>query len=84
MHRVASPAKRRLADTHQSGITTEHLQAYLDEFTFRVNRRHARHRGLLFFRLLEEAMSTGPATMPELIKIPNPLPVALPPPKRPR
>ena len=39
VHRVASPAKRRLADTHQSGIATEHLQAYLDEFTFRVNRR---------------------------------------------
>lgn len=84
VHRVASLLKRWLSGTHQSGIATEHLQAYLDEFTFRFNRRHARARGLLFLRLLEGAMNTGPTTMRELIKVPNPHPVPLPPPKQPR
>jgi transposase-like protein len=83
-HRVASLLKRWLAATHQSGVSAEHLQAYLDEFTFRFNRRHARARGLLFFRLLEGAVSAGPTTMRELIKVPNPHPVLTPPLTRPR
>jgi transposase-like protein len=84
VHRVASLLKRWLAGTHQSGVSVEHLQAYLDEFTFRFNRRHARARGLLFFRLLEGAVNAGPTTMRELIKVPNPHPVAALPPSRPR
>lgn len=76
VHRVASLLKRWLAGTHQSGVSVDHLQAYLDEFTFRFNRRHARARGLLFFRLLEGAVTAAPTTMRELIKVPNPHPVA--------
>jgi transposase-like protein len=75
VHRVASLLKRWLAGTHQSGISAEHLPAYLDEFTFRFNRRHARARGMLFFRLLEGAVATGPTTLQQLIKVPNPHPV---------
>ena len=78
VHLVASLLKRWLAGTHQSGISAEHLPAYLDEFTFRFNRRHARARGMLFFRLLEGAVATTPTTLRELIKIPNPHPVAAP------
>jgi hypothetical protein len=40
----------------------EHLQAYLEEFTFRFNRRTSRRRGLVFRRLLERAVATGPVT----------------------
>jgi transposase-like protein len=71
VHRVASLLKRWLAGTHQSGISAEHLPAYLDEFTFRFNRRHSRARGMLFFRLLEGAVATGPTTLRELIKVPT-------------
>ncbi|MCP9772441.1 IS1595 family transposase [Synechococcus sp. Tobar12-5m-g] len=75
LHRVASLLKRWLAGTHQSGGSAEHPQAYLDEFTFRFNRRHA--CGLLLLRLLEGAVGAGPTPMRELIKIPNPHPVAM-------
>ena len=83
VHRVASLLKRWLAGTHQSGVCAEHLQAYLDEFTFRFNRRHSRARGLLFLRLLEGAVNAPPTTMRELIKVPNPHSVTKPPPTRP-
>jgi len=83
VHRVASLLKRWLAGTHQSGVSAEHLQSYLDEFTFRFNRRHSRARGLLFFRLLEGAVIAAPTTMRELIKVPNPHPALAPPPARP-
>jgi ISXO2-like transposase domain len=83
VHRVASLLKRWLAGTHQSGISAEHLQAYLDEFTFRFNRRHSRARGLLFLRLLEGAVTAPPTTMKQPIKVPDPRPVLTPPPTRP-
>ena len=42
------------------------MRTYLDEFTFRFNRRGADHRGLLFHRLLEQAMQTGHTTTDQL------------------
>lgn len=60
VHRVASLLKRWLLGTHQGAVSHEQLDYYLDEFTFRFNRRRARHRGLLFYRLLEQAVSTDP------------------------
>ena len=62
VHRVASLLKRWLLGTHQGSITPDHLQAYLEEFTFRFNRRTSRSRGLVFRRLLEQAVATGPIT----------------------
>jgi hypothetical protein len=44
--------------THQGGISHEHLEYYLDEFTFRFNRRTSKSRGKLFYRLLQQAVST--------------------------
>jgi len=58
VHRVASLLKRWLLGTHQGAISNEHLPYYLDEFTFRFNRRTSRARGLLFYRLLEQAVRT--------------------------
>lgn len=52
VHRVASLLKRWLLGTHQGAVAEQHLDAYLDEFVFRFNRRHARNRGLLFWRLV--------------------------------
>jgi transposase-like protein len=62
VHRVASLLKRWLLGTHQGSVDTTHLQAYLEEFTFRFNRRHSKSRGLVFRRLLEQAASARPVT----------------------
>jgi transposase-like protein len=56
VHRVASLLKRWLIGTHQGAVSNEHLPYYLDEFTFRFNRRTSRARGLLFYRLLAQAV----------------------------
>ena len=61
VHRVASLLKRWIMGTHQGAVSHEHLGYYLDEFTFRFNRRTSQHRGKLFYRLLQNAMQTGPA-----------------------
>jgi transposase-like protein len=66
VHRVASLLKRWILGTHQGSIDPEHLQSYLEEFTFRFNRRTSKSRGLLFQRLLEQAVVTGPVTEGEL------------------
>ena len=67
-HRVASLMKRWLLGTHQGAVSHEHLDYYLDEFTFRFNRRTSRHRGILFYRLLQQAIATEPATYRVIIK----------------
>jgi transposase-like protein len=60
VHLVASLLKRWLAGTHQGGIQQQHLDDYLDEFTFRFNRRNSKARGLLFHRLAQQAVAVGP------------------------
>ena len=57
---VAGLLKRWLLGTHQGSVTATHLDAYLDEFAFRFNRRKSRRRGMLFYRLLENAVVTKP------------------------
>jgi len=60
VHLVISLLKRWLGATHQGAVTPSHLQAYLDEFSFRFNRRLSRHRGNLFYRLMQQAVTTRP------------------------
>jgi hypothetical protein len=60
-HRVASLFKRWMLGTHQGSADWDHLALYLDEFVFRFNRRTSRHRGLVFLRLMEQAVAHGPA-----------------------
>jgi len=67
VHRVASLLKRWLLGTHQGSVLSNHLQSYLEEFTFRFNRRTSRSRGLVFRRLLEQAVITGPVTQADII-----------------
>ena len=62
VHRVASLLKRWFLGTHQGSVLSNHLQSYLEEFTFRFNRRTSRSRGLIFRRLLEQAVVTSPTT----------------------
>jgi transposase-like protein len=61
VHLVASLLKRWLIGTYQGGIQPRHLDYYLDEFTFRFNRRRSRSRGLLFHRLAQQAVAIEPA-----------------------
>ena len=66
VHRVASLLKRWKMGTHHGSMSRKHLDAYLDEFTFRFNRRSSNHRGLLFHRLLQYAVALSPQTYAEL------------------
>ncbi len=72
VHRVASLLQRWLLGTHQGSVSAEHLDAYLNEYTFRFNRRHSRRRGMLFYRLLEQAVAAEPITYRSLIISPKP------------
>jgi hypothetical protein len=49
-----------LLGTHQGAVSNKHLEYYLDEYTFRFNRRTSKARGLLFYRLLQQAVQTSP------------------------
>ena len=67
VHIVASLLKRWLLGTHQGAVRPSHLDYYLDEFTFRFNRRRSRSRGKLFYRLIQQAVAIEPVTGRELI-----------------
>lgn len=58
VHRIASLLKRWLLGTHQGAVSGKHLDYYLDEYTFRFNRRASGSRGMLFYRLMEQAVMT--------------------------
>jgi transposase-like protein len=66
-NRVASLLQRWLLGTHQGAVAHSHLDYYLDEFVFRFNRRSSRSRGLLFYRLIEQALAIAPVRCPELV-----------------
>ncbi len=68
VHRVVSLLKRWLLGTHQGAIRHEHLDYYLDEFTFRFNRRKSASRGKLFYRLAQQAVQVEPAPIASLLQ----------------
>jgi transposase-like protein len=68
VHRVVALLKRWLLGTHQGAVTRAHLDYYLDEFTFRFNRRTSRHRGNLFYRLAQQAVAVDPAPYASVVK----------------
>jgi len=70
VHRVVSLLKRWLMGTHQGAIGQDHLDDYLNEFTFRFNRRTSRSRGKLFYRLAQQAVQVPPAPYDSLVKPP--------------
>lgn len=67
-NRVASLLKRWLLGTHQGAVQSSHLDYYLDEYTFRFNRRTSKSRGLLFYRLITQAVHLGPVLESDLKK----------------
>lgn len=66
VHRVVSLLKRWLLGTHQGAVGHEHLDDYLNEFTFRFNRRKSASRGKLFYRLTQQAVQVEPVTVTSL------------------
>jgi transposase-like protein len=67
VHRVASLLKRWLLGTHQGAVSPHQLDYYLDEFTFRFNRRASRSRGKLFYRLAQQGLQVRPKPYVKLI-----------------
>lgn len=59
VHRIAALLKRWLLSTHQGAVSGEHLDYYPDEYTFRFNRRKSGSRGMLFYRLMQQATTTS-------------------------
>jgi transposase-like protein len=67
VHRIASLLKRWLLGTHHGAVSNEHLDYYLDEYVFRFNRRTSKSRGLLFYRLVQQAVCTPVTPYRELL-----------------
>jgi len=66
VHKVIGLVKRWLLGTHQGAVSEKHLQYYLDEYSFRFNRRLSKHRGKLFFRTIQQAVISKAITMDEI------------------
>lgn len=67
VHRIAALLKRWILGTHQGSVSDKHLEYYLDEYTFRFNRRLSKARGLLFHRLVQQAAQAAPTSYHEII-----------------
>lgn len=74
VHRVASLVKRWILGTHHGAVQPGHLDAYLDEFVFRFNRRSSNSRGMLFYRLMQQAVVTEPVTYQNVVESLRPTP----------
>ncbi len=67
VHRIAALLKRGLLGIHQAAVSGKYLEYYLDEYTFRFNRRTSRARGMLFYRLMQQAVTTTTVTYRQLV-----------------
>ena len=67
VHRVAALIKRWILGTHHGAVQPAHLDDYLEEFVFRFNRRTSASRGMLFYRLLQQAVVTDPVTYKDVV-----------------
>ncbi|HZL09183.1 MAG TPA: IS1595 family transposase [Prolixibacteraceae bacterium] len=68
VHMVDSLVKRWINGTHQGNVSPKHLSYYLDEFAFRFNRKLSTYRGKLFYRLMQQAVTTPPMPLKEIVK----------------
>jgi transposase-like protein len=71
VHRIFSLIKRWLLGTHQGAVSEKHLPAYLQEFTFRFNRRRSSHPIKLFYRLSQGVMNSAPISYKNLVSSAN-------------
>lgn len=66
VNRVVALLKRWLLGTYQGRIEPSYLDYYLDEFTFRFNRRTSSSRGKLFYRLVQQTTAISPMPAKEI------------------
>ena len=66
-HRAISLLKRWILGTLQGSVGKNHLQYYLNEFTFRFNRRTSKYRGMLFWRLIQMATTHQASSQKEIV-----------------
>jgi hypothetical protein len=66
-HWTISLLKRWLLGTHAGAVAPKHLQAYLDEYAFRHNRRRTNGDGRIAARVIEQLVARPPLTMRSLI-----------------
>ena len=71
VHLIISLMKRWLMGTHQGAVSNKHLEYYLDEYTFRFNRRASHYRGKLFYRLIQNAVVVEPVTYNSIVNHEN-------------
>jgi len=67
VHRISALLKRWILGAHQGSASAKHLDYYLDEYSFRFNRRKSKARGLLFYRLLQQAVVAPSVTYKEMV-----------------
>ena len=67
VHRIAGLIKRWLQGTHQGRVAPDHLDYYLDEYTFRFNRRTSAARGKLFYRFVQQAVQVDPVPYSRIV-----------------
>ncbi|HSF66167.1 MAG TPA: IS1595 family transposase [Nitrospiraceae bacterium] len=67
VYRVTSLLKRWLLGAHKGTLSREQLDSYLDEFTFRFNRRTSRYRWKLFYDLVAQAVLVEPLPYSRLV-----------------
>jgi hypothetical protein len=75
VHQVVYLLKRWPMGTHQGAVSHKHLDYYLDQFTFRFNRRNSKSRGKLFFRLAQQAVMIEPISLDRILH-PEPHPMS--------
>ena len=66
-HWATSLLKRWMMGTHACAVKPKHLQAYLDEFAFRYNRRKTKGVGRIAARVIENAVTAPPLTMRRIV-----------------
>ena len=67
-HRIASLLKRWLIGTYQGAVRSKHLDYYLDEYTFRFNRRKSQYRGKLFYKLIQQIMNIDHVSYKDIVR----------------
>lgn len=67
VHTVISLLKRWLLGTLQGSCSKGHIAYYLDEYSFRFNRRKSKSRGMLFYRLLQNAVQIPPTSYDDIV-----------------
>ena len=66
-HWAISLLKRWLFGTHGSAVSMKYLQAYLDEYVFRYNRRRTKGVGRIAARTIQNLVARAPLTMAQIV-----------------